>query len=165
MQYLNRFAILRPIRHIPTDSPNPGAESAGVDQPGATPRVMEPFVARPEGAQECPSAHSGRKTTRVRDTRGVAPGWLPSRRWRDKTVEISGRGESATQVAGKPGAPSFRGTPLAEESLLLLASKPRGIPHFVRNDEQSYFCATHLDATEEVRGRMRQQRKQYYPNT
>jgi hypothetical protein len=36
---------------------------------------------------------------------------------------------------------SFRGTLRAEESLLFLAFKPREIPHFVRNDEQSTFSA------------------------
>src|SRR5258706_4176869 len=34
---------------------------------------------------------------------------------------------------------SFRGTPRAEESLLLFAITPRGIPHSVRNDDQRLF--------------------------
>src|ERR1700675_2994496 len=34
---------------------------------------------------------------------------------------------------------SFRGTLRAEESLFLFAFKPRGIPHFVRNDNQKDF--------------------------
>jgi hypothetical protein len=34
---------------------------------------------------------------------------------------------------------SFRGTPRAEESLLLFTLEPREIPHFVRNDKIAYF--------------------------
>src|SRR5712671_4066624 len=39
---------------------------------------------------------------------------------------------------------SFRGTPRAEESLFVLASKPGEIPHFVRNDGQRIFSGPDL---------------------
>src|SRR5882672_12284145 len=41
------------------------------------------------------------------------------------------------QIAEQTKMLSFRGTLLAEESLFLVASKPREIPHFVRNDGQN----------------------------
>src|ERR1700747_1363051 len=37
---------------------------------------------------------------------------------------------------------SFRGTLRDEESLILLTSNPREIPHFVRNDNNNYFFRT-----------------------
>src|SRR5580693_9905223 len=42
---------------------------------------------------------------------------------------------------------SFRGTPRAEESLLLLEFNPREIPHFVRNDNQRRFFRNLLSRT------------------
>jgi hypothetical protein len=40
------------------------------------------------------------------------------------------------ELAEKLKTLSFRGTLRAEESLFFRALKPRGIPHFVRNDNQ-----------------------------
>jgi hypothetical protein len=45
----------------------------------------------------------------------------------------------ASQAAEKLKLLSFRGTPRAEESLLLLTLDPREIPHFVRNDKIAYY--------------------------
>jgi len=47
--------------------------------------------------------------------------------------------KAALQTAKKLKFLSFWGTLLAEESLLLLTSEPREIPHFVRNDSLAYF--------------------------
>ena len=52
--------------------------------PGQRPGFRNLSIAvRPEGAQGPPSALSGRKLICGLDTRGVAPGWLPPRRWRE----------------------------------------------------------------------------------
>jgi|GEM_PF-1199128 len=57
--------------------------------PGQRPGVRSyPLVARPEGAQE-PSALSGRERIPELDTRGVAPGCLPPRRWRGTATAFS----------------------------------------------------------------------------
>src|SRR5579863_10077957 len=42
---------------------------------------------------------------------------------------------------------SFRGALRAEESLFLLAFKPREIPHFVRNDNERHFSLKTSAAT------------------
>jgi hypothetical protein len=54
----------------------------------------------------------------------------------------SGNGHGAAlQAAEKLKTPSFRGTFYAEESLILLALRPRDIPRFARNEIKKTFSA------------------------
>jgi hypothetical protein len=66
----------RPMRYLPA------LKAEAVVSPGQRPGSWSPSIAvRPEGAQ-APSALSGRIMIGGRNTRGVAPGWHPSRPWR-----------------------------------------------------------------------------------
>ena len=77
------------IFQIRANTTSSGAESAGGASPGQRPGFRyQTNAARPAGAQGSSAPYRADGQTR-HDTRGVAPGWYPPRRWRGNTTKLS----------------------------------------------------------------------------